>query len=135
MKQHKKAVILLLSLSVSVLLLSHCVNNQVTSNDPRGPAFAGSAQCRQCHQQVYDSYIKSAHFNTTQPASKENVQGSFQEPGNSFSYNDSTYIQMQQRDSGLYQAAYINAKEIEAHRLDGLLRFKRREIRRSLLTC
>lgn len=124
MKENRKALVLLSGLTIVIILLSRCVYHEAGSNDPRGAAFAGSAQCRQCHRTIHDAYIQTAHYNTTQPASLKNVLGSFKEGHNRFSYNDSMYILMQQRDSGLYQAYYVNGKEIEAHRLDILFGVK-----------
>jgi hypothetical protein len=105
--KNKKALLLLSGLCILVLLLSQCVQ-QVESHDPRGAAFAGSAQCRQCHQQIYDLHVQSTHFNSTKPASKENILGNFHAGKNQLTFNDSTYVQMQERDSGFYQVAFVN---------------------------
>ncbi|HYF32946.1 MAG TPA: multiheme c-type cytochrome [Chitinophagaceae bacterium] len=118
MKQNRKALLLVCVLCIAVIFLSRCVTDPHPGKDPRGPGFAGSSQCRQCHQAVYDAYLASAHFNTTQPASRENIKGSFANGSNRFRYNDSTYVLMQERDSGLYQVAYVNDRETAAHRFD-----------------
>lgn len=124
MKQNRKALLLLSALSFIILFLSRCVSNEVQVNDPRGAGFAGSAQCRQCHQAVYDTYLRSAHFNTTQPASVDNIHGSFAAGSNRVTYTDSSYILTEQRDSGLYQVYYANGKEVEAKRFDILFGVK-----------
>ena len=118
MKQNRKALLLLSLLCGCILLLSRCESNAITGNDPRGPGFAGSAQCRQCHRSEYDAYANSTHFNSTHPADAKNVQGNFEPGHNRFVFSDSAYVLMQKRDSGLYQAAYVNEKETEAHRMD-----------------
>jgi hypothetical protein len=111
MIQHKKSLVLLSVLCMAVLLLSRCESSEIISNDPRGPGFAGSAACKKCHSAEYDAYIASTHFNSTQPDSIKTTQGSFK-------FNDSTQVLVQKRDSGLYQIAYVNGKETEAHRMD-----------------
>jgi predicted CXXCH cytochrome family protein len=118
MKQTKKSGLLLVIFFASILILSQCVSREVKSNDPRGGAFAGSTSCRQCHQQVCDAYVQSAHFHTTQPASRQNVLGSFKKDSNSFNFGKGIYVQMQDRDSGLYQVAFQDGKQTEAHRMD-----------------
>ena len=36
-----------------------------------------SAECRDCHQAIYDSYVKTGHFLTSSPAAKTALVGSF----------------------------------------------------------
>jgi len=115
--QNRKALLLLSALCLLVLALSQCVNTTPSSNDPRGPAFAGSSTCRQCHQPIYDTYIKSAHFNTTQPVSEQNLLAHLDSTSR-FPYNDSTWVQVHKGDSGLYQTAYVNGRALESHRMD-----------------
>ena len=120
MKQNRKALLLLFSLCTIIACLSQCVSNVTTVTDPRGPGFAGSAACKKCHEAIYNVYAASAHFNTTQPATTTNMLGSFVQGKNRFTYNDSSYVIMQEGDSGLYQVSFINGKEIEAQRMDML---------------
>lgn len=124
MQHHKKASILLCTMCVAVICLSRCATNNPSPNDPRGAGFAGADQCRKCHQAVYDAYLASAHYNTTQPATRQNVSGSFANGSNRYSYNDSTHILMEERDSGLYQSAYVNGKPGESYRMDILFGVK-----------
>ena len=105
MRQNKK-LLLLCSLCVVVLLLSRCESNEIIGNDFRGPGFAGSASCMQCHKPIYNAYSTSTHFNSTHPVSHTDT-GSFQ-------FNDSTQV----RIGNLHQIAYVNGKETEAHRMD-----------------
>lgn len=118
MKRHRKAIVFFLLLGVSILILARCTNQSPRSNDPRGTAYAGSAACRQCHQQVYDAYLPSMHAQSTQAASKTTVQGSFAAGQNDCPFGADTRVQLQSRDSGLFQAAMVKGKEVEAHRMD-----------------
>lgn len=86
--------------------------------DPRGPAYAGAATCARCHQDIYQSFLGTAHNQSTQPASVHNVHGSFAGRQNVFSFAKNQSVVMEKRDSGLYQVAYINGKRVEEHRLD-----------------
>ena len=113
----KKSISVILALLLAVLLFT-CINRTDNINDPRGEMFAGAASCIQCHQAVYKSFAATTHFNSTVPATSENIYGSFSNGQNSFSYNDSTKIVMEHRDSGFFQVLYENGKEKEAHRFD-----------------
>lgn len=113
---HKSLLVLLATFAV-VVILSKCINGDV-KNDPRGNVYAGSEACRQCHQPVYDSFVSSSHYNTTQPASTENVRGSVDQGNNAFVYDTHTKILMEKRDSGLFQVLYINNIEQAAYRMD-----------------
>jgi hypothetical protein len=100
------------------MILSRCINNIETGNDPRGNVYAGPAGCRQCHTSIYDSYVSTSHFNTTKSSTAKNISGSFIPGHNTFVVNATTKIDMEQRDSGLFQVLYVNGKEQELHPMD-----------------
>ncbi|HMI77209.1 MAG TPA: multiheme c-type cytochrome [Ferruginibacter sp.] len=118
MKQNRRSILIISTLSLFIIFLSQCIHKTEAFNDLRGQAFAGSGTCRQCHQAIYDSVLLSAHFNATAPASKENVHGNFNAGSNSFVYDKDTRVVMEDRDSGLYQVVYINGKEKGVYRFD-----------------
>jgi hypothetical protein len=118
MKKNWKSLCIISALGVAIIFLSQCINKVEAFNDQRGQAFAGSASCRQCHRAIYDSALRSAHFNATAPASKKNVHGNFNAGLNSFVYDKDTKVVMEDRDSGLYQVVYIQGKEKAAYRFD-----------------
>lgn len=100
------------------MILSRCFSCVEKDNDPRGEMFIGSASCRQCHKSIYDSYVVTAHYKSTQISSDKNIQGSFIHGKNAFTVNPETQIVMEHRDSGTFQVLYINGKEKEIHRMD-----------------
>ena len=100
------------------MILSRCINNIGTGNDPRGNVYIGSVSCRQCHTSIYDSYVATSHFNTTKTSAGKNILGSFTPGQNTFVVNATTKIAMEQRDSGLFQVLYVNGKEQEIHHMD-----------------
>jgi hypothetical protein len=116
--RNKKSYILLFFICVCVVFLSRCIDKTGKNGDPRGKAFAGSIQCRQCHQSIYDLYINSAHFKTTQLTSPRNVMGNFKPGSNAFLYSNIEKVIMEKRDSSLFQVLYVNGKEKETHRFD-----------------
>lgn len=101
-----------------IAILSQCIRKQPDKADLRGEAFAGSAACVDCHKSIYDTYITTAHYNTSSPSSKANLKGSFTAPDNVFSFSDDIKVVMEARDSGLFQAGYMNGVLKAAHRFD-----------------
>jgi hypothetical protein len=121
-KNHKKA--LLASCVVFfIFLFSECVfTGQVI--DPiiylkaENNSLVGSVKCRQCHEEIYNDYLATAHKNTSSPANSKNVKGSFEEGKNSFVFNFYDGVVMQDLDSGLYQVNFMNRKFDKAYRFD-----------------
>src|SRR5665647_239843 len=107
----KKSFILIFTISGLVMILSRCINNIETSNDPRGIVYIGSPSCKQCHKSIYDSYFSTSHFNSTRTSSDKNIFGSFTPGQNTFVVNSETKIVMEHRDSGLFQVLYVKGKE------------------------
>lgn len=117
MKKNKKLLATATTLFVLIVFLSQCISNR-TLPDPRGTAFAPEQTCRQCHQAVYDTAMASAHAMASAAATAKNVLGNFTAGNNIFRYDSITRLQMEQRDSGLYQVLYKNNEQVQARRFD-----------------
>jgi len=62
-----------------VFLLSHCINNKKIDKEADGNDFenyAGSEKCANCHRDIYEKYLQTAHYLTSQYAEKEYINGS-----------------------------------------------------------
>lgn len=77
-----------------------------------GSKYAGSASCRNCHSAIYADHLHTAHFQTSRSASKENIEGSFEIGENELVLNHQISYRMTERDSGLYQEAYVNGQRV-----------------------
>lgn len=116
---YKKTIIITLLLCVAVVILSRCFNNQIEpGSDPRGNVYAGSANCRQCHQAIYDAYMNTAHARATAIPSTETIHGEFSRTGNNFPFNSNDSIAMEKRNDGYYHVAYKDGKEKNAYKVD-----------------
>lgn len=117
---NKRLVIVSCFLVSCIAILSQCVikDPRPAKKDLRGDDFAGAAACISCHKGIYDTYVATAHYNTSSPASGESVKGSFTAPYNVFTFSNEIKVVMEERDSGLFQAGYINGELKEAHRFD-----------------
>ncbi|MDQ6757332.1 MAG: hypothetical protein M3004_10395 [Bacteroidota bacterium] len=116
--RNKKSFILIFTISNLIMILSRCINSVEKNNDPRGIVYIGSTSCKQCHKLIYDSYVATSHFNTTQNSADKNILGSFTPRENTFVFNAETKIVMEHRDNGLFQVLYVKRKEQEIHRMD-----------------
>jgi hypothetical protein len=114
---NKRLLYVSLLIVISITILSRCVSGE-GKKDIRGSNFAGSAACITCHKSIYDSYASTAHHNTSRPAADSTILGSFQPPANNFNFTNGMNVIMESRDSGLYQAAYLNGKLQELHRFE-----------------
>lgn len=105
-------------LALCIFLLSTCVGKRKEKAvaEPKvnlvveKNMLVGSAACRDCHQEIYDNYVRTNHKATAAPASLETVKGSFEPGHNKFSFGQSDSVVMRSTDSGLYQMNYVGGK-------------------------
>lgn len=117
MKQKKKTFIIVLLIAITIGIFSQCVQSTAAA-DPRGKTYAGASSCRQCHQAVYDSFIHTAHFNSTALVTRKNMQEHLTAAQHVFSYKDGTNMGIDLREDGYYQVSYKDGKELEAHKME-----------------
>jgi hypothetical protein len=106
-------IFLLIPLST---LLTQCFKKEKT--DVRDVVYAGADKCVKCHKGISDSYIHTAHFQSSRPASIHDIHGNFSAGKNVFKFNDRLKVVMEKRTDGLYQVAYLDGKQLEARRFD-----------------
>ncbi|MEW7290083.1 cytochrome c3 family protein [Aquimarina sp. 2304DJ70-9] len=73
-----------------------------------GMEFIDSSACVECHKQIVEDHLKTAHFNSFQPANANTIKGNFEDGKNSFKLNDKVVFKMVAKDSGFYQEPVIN---------------------------
>src|SRR4051812_8138508 len=88
----------LIFICVAILLLSRCFAPAAKQPaDIRGPGYAGSGACRDCHRAIFDHYFVTAHAHSSNPATAHLIKGSFAAGENEFAYNDSMKVVMEAR--------------------------------------
>ena len=92
--------------------------NDVKKSDHSSSLFAGSQSCIKCHSNIFNSYLHTAHYIASSPATTSIIHGSFINGFNVFTLNDSQKIVMEKSDSGLFQTYYLNKKIKERYRFD-----------------
>lgn len=71
-------------------------------------SYAGSASCQNCHKDIYDTHVLTAHYRDSRPVDEKFIKGSFEAPKNRFRLNTFTEVVMEKTDSGFFQTTYIN---------------------------
>jgi hypothetical protein len=118
MRSKRNLFLALVFLVPLVVIFSQCLTSNTTKPDPRGEIFAGSSTCIQCHKDVYDNYLHTAHFSATSVSTPDNVHGSFEHGHNEYVFNKDLKIVMEKRSDGMYQITYFKGKQIKAERFD-----------------
>ncbi len=72
-----------------------------------GQGFVGSESCRECHADLYDTHLRTAHFRTSGLADSTTIRGSFRQGSNSYHLNDSLGFSMLADKNGFYQRPYF----------------------------
>ncbi len=111
MKNYQRILSVTGGLALAVFFISKCMNGggATATVDVRGVGYAGAAACGKCHNPLADSFWHSAHALTSRAADINSVMGSFAPTSNLFDYAGGRRVVMEQRDSGLFQVATLNA--------------------------
>jgi len=98
MLRQRKIIFIVTAIVLSVIGFISCIDtSKEAPADPRGNQYAGADACISCHQNVYDSYLHTAHYNTSRPPTDSGILGNFSAPGNDFFYNDSMKVTMSKK--------------------------------------
>ncbi|HEY4154794.1 MAG TPA: multiheme c-type cytochrome [Puia sp.] len=117
-----RSFLIALGISLAVLLFTQCVHNDKdekrVDQQPAFGQFAGDQVCASCHKNIGNSFIHTAHYLTSAPASGKTIRGSFAACKNIFTYDSVRRVVMEKRDSGFYQVLYDQGVEKTARRFD-----------------
>ena len=75
---------------------------EVLATHFNGEQFVGSETCKECHSAIYESHLKTAHFNTSAPANAERIKGSFKEDANTVNLDDVRLV-MEENNRAFYE--------------------------------
>ena len=87
-------------------------------NGPSFEQFVGSSNCENCHKEIYDSHIKTAHYLTSQKSDQKNIKGSFAADKNKFVFKPNVFVAVEKRGDLFYQVAYVDGLEKMAQPFD-----------------
>lgn len=114
----RRLFLILLILGMFVFAIIQCTPQAEKPKDNRGPAYAGSASCTNCHKDLTNSYTHNSHFNTSRMLTKPNSADSLHLPDGEFVFNANTKVGVKNLKDGLYQSALINGKDQKTEHTD-----------------
>ncbi|MBZ5857390.1 multiheme c-type cytochrome [Flavihumibacter profundi] len=117
----KRRTFVFLAISGSIFFLTTCVGRQAEAPDPvitlpDGNRLVGSATCKNCHADIYNSFLHTAHSLTSKPPLKKYIKGSFEEKKNWFHYSIDDGVRMVELDTGFFQANFKNRNFDKAYK-------------------
>ena len=75
----------------------------------KNPGFVGPEECKDCHAENYQSFLATAHFNTSQVVSASSIQGNFEPGANDFHSSDpNVHFEMIRRDDQFLQRVHFH---------------------------
>jgi hypothetical protein len=108
----KKLQIIFLICSV-IILCNLAFVERPTQKESYGTGLVGSEACKSCHADIYKSYIQTAHFNDSKPATPKNIKGSFETGKNIFQYSRFMQVEMKKEGKRLMQVASVSGMEMQ----------------------
>jgi hypothetical protein len=118
----RSSLIVLLIISLCFILIK-CIDrgnkNKDSSNENLAfDQYAGTESCAKCHRQIYDSFLTTGHFLSSQKASGKYMKGNFGKDSSLFHYSDKVFVKLLKTDSGYYQVKNENGVESMIGRID-----------------
>jgi len=119
----RKTTVVAIFLIIAIVIFIRCTDSteQTTITNDKGEAFAGSNKCVNCHKEIYEGFLHTAHNITSQPVSQKTVKGNFSFPDNILLYSYYSRLAMRDTDSGFYQVLYNRDKEVNRYRMDMII--------------
>jgi len=116
------AVVAIMLITATVILI-RCTDpiKQLNVTNDKGEAFAGSDKCINCHKDIYNGFLHTAHNITSQPVLQKTAKGNFSFPDNVLLYSYYSRLAMRSTDSGFYQVLYNRDKEVNRYRMDVII--------------
>lgn len=112
----KSSVWVITIIMAALLFFTKCVNDEkqpgeVTITNISANKFAGSQVCANCHKDIYNKHLHTAHYLTSQPGTAAYIKGCFDSGKNVFEYSDSVKVVMEKEGNNYYQVQYVNGKQ------------------------
>lgn len=117
MKGHRRLILIFSVIIPMVILFAKCMDSKKAA-PATADTIAGAATCKQCHAAIVDSYLENSHRITSSPIENDQVVHGPMPQSSVYNFDTHLKLVVEKRDSGMYQAAYFDGKEIMARRFD-----------------
>ncbi len=103
------------------LLAYYCKNStiesgyfkpKVISTHFNGEQFVGSETCLECHADVFNKHLETAHYNTSALADSINIKGSFKTGSNTLDLKDVEFV-MEKKGDSFYNLTRIKNRYVD----------------------
>ena len=104
-------------ITVFVFIFSQCTDTgkELKANEA---TVAGAKTCIQCHQKIYDNYLKDPHTHTSSPVKGDELVSGGNPASNVYQFDKHLKVVVEKRKDGMYQVAYFDGQEGMARRFD-----------------
>ncbi|RZK72794.1 MAG: hypothetical protein EOO85_18820 [Pedobacter sp.] len=118
MKGKKRLLLIFSGIGMFVFLFSQCMEKSKEKAPATELTVAGANTCKQCHQQVYNDYLKDPHTHTSWPVTTDEVVRGVGPKSGEFSFDEHLKIVIEKRKDGIYQVPYYDKDQGPARRFD-----------------
>ncbi len=84
----------------------------------RSASVADVSTCRTCHRAITDSFMRTAHYFDSRPASSSSIKGSFEDGKNRYKYNQFMEVVMVKDGNNYVQSGRVNGMETNSAPFD-----------------
>jgi hypothetical protein len=114
----RKTILVISILTGLVIFLIRCSDKDVSSNDPRGPLYAGANACGDCHKDIMSAHMGSHHYKTSAKTSYDELKKLIGSANNEIHYSNSGKVHVEKKDSQFYQSYIMEEKTERSEKLD-----------------
>src|SRR6266700_5143078 len=98
---------------------SRCLQDNLTGrNDSRGPEYAGSNACINCHKNVFEAYSHNNNNKTSAIINTDSLRKKNSFPGTIFYYTDSNCLRLEEKNDSFFQSSYSGERKITSNKFD-----------------
>ncbi|MEX0314377.1 MAG: multiheme c-type cytochrome [Allomuricauda sp.] len=122
MKKNRFSNSITLALVVFFVAVAYYCKNPVIESDYYKPEviathfneeqFVGSETCLECHADIFNKHIETAHYNTSAVADSINIKGSFKTGSNMLDLKDVEFV-MEKKGDSFYQLSRIKNRDVD----------------------
>ncbi len=93
-------------------------NPPIRATHFNGKEFTGSKTCSECHLEIYNDHIRTAHYNTSAPVSPKNMKGSFEKGNNTIELADGLLTMVKDRELFYQKTELKSGKDLPTQKFD-----------------
>jgi hypothetical protein len=117
-KNSLKAIITLIVLVGIVFWFITCTSQNDSDNDARGSAYAGSATCVTCHNDISNDYVHNGHFKTSSKTEFEAIRRIITAIDDTVHFPGNQFVVLKTADEKASQCYFLNGNLAKQENMD-----------------